>query len=381
MEDTVIRCDMDKVETDAKHILNQLGSLSSYLTGMDASVEKDSCFNLPLEIMRKAMAFDVSVLYEVSNVVDNWLILEITRVFDPIGYRSDLVEGETLVLDMDNPEGIYINEVKAFKSRKISHINVPNQGCDMMGFVYLPESLGGGYLFGGDYCGQESGVRDYEASVCEIMCNLLSTILVKTQLEQLAVYDSLTGLNNSRSIKEEVSRICNRFGRKAGAVATIVLCDIDHFKVVNDTYGHIQGDLIIKEVGEILSSSMRKHFDVAGRYGGEEFLLVLDETQDSETFEIVERIRKKIEAHSFGKTDKAGKPIPGESLHITLSFGISENRADSDPCDALEWVGRADRALYRSKHDGRNRTTLWSDSLDEESGPTNVKQTDCLVTA
>jgi diguanylate cyclase (GGDEF)-like protein len=355
---------MDKAETDAKHVLNQLGSLSSYLTSMDASMDRDSCFNLPLEIMRKAMAFDVSVLYEVSNVVDNWLILEITRVFDPDGYRSDLREGEKLILDMDNPEGIYINEIKAFTSRKISHINVPNQGCDMMGFVYLPESLGGGYLFGGDYCGEESGVRDYEASVCEIMCNFLSTLLVKTQLEQLAVYDSLTGLNNSRSIKEEVARICNRFGRKIGSVATIVLCDIDHFKAVNDTYGHIQGDLIIKEVGEILSSSMRKHFDVAGRYGGEEFLLVLDETESSGTFKIVERIRKKIEAHSFGKTDHTGKPIPGESLNITLSFGIAENRADSDPCDALEWIGRSDRALYRSKHDGRNRTTLWSDALD-----------------
>lgn len=357
------RSDRDKAETDAKHVLNQLGSLSSYLTGMDASVERDACFHLPLEIMRKAMAFDVSVLYEVTNVVDNLLILEVTRVFDPHGYRSDLWEGEKLILDMDNPEGIYINEVKAFTSRKISHINVPNQGCDMMGFVYLPENLGGGYLFGGDYCGHESGVRDYEASVCEIMCNFLSTILIKAQLEQLAIYDCLTGLSNSRRIKEEVSRICTRFGRKTGAVATIALCDIDHFKAVNDTYGHIQGDLILKEVGGLLSASMRQHFDVAGRYGGEEFLLILDGTQSSGAFEIVERIRQKIEAHPFGKTDKAGQPIPGESLHITMSFGIAENRADSDPCDALEWISRADKALYRSKHEGRNKTTLWNESL------------------
>ena len=358
---------MDKAETDAKHILNQLGSLSSYLTGMDASVERDSCFNRPLGIMRKAMAFDVSVLYEVSNVVDNWLILEITRVFDPKGYRCDLREGEKLVLDMDHPEGIYINEIKAFQSKKISHINVPNQGCDMMGFVYLPESLGGGYLFGGDYCGQESGIRDYEASVCEIMCNFLSTLLVKTQLEQLAVYDSLTGLNNSRSIKEEVARICSRFERKAGAVASIALCDIDHFKRVNDTYGHIQGDLILKEVGELLSSSMRKHFDIAGRYGGEEFLLILDGIHGGETLEVIERIRKKIEGHAFGKTDKTGKPIAGESLHITMSFGIAENRSESNNCDALEWIGRADRALYHSKHGGRNKTTAWSEPLDVES--------------
>lgn len=355
---------MDKVETDAKVVLNQLGSLSSYLTGLDASMEMDATFNLPLEMMRKAMAFDVSVLYEITNVVDNLLIVEIARVFDPDGYRSDLREGKKLILDMKDPEGIYINEVKAFKSRKISCINVPNEGCDMVGYVYLPESLGGGYLFGGDYCGQESGVRDYEASVCEIMCNFLSTILIKTQFEQLAVYDSLTGLANSRSIKEEVARICNRFGRKAGSAASIVLCDIDHFKMVNDTHGHIQGDLILKEVGQILDSSMRKHFDVAGRYGGEEFLLVFDETGLPATFEIVERIREKIADHPFAKTDRAGKPVKGESINITMSFGICENLAESGGCDALEWISRADRALYRSKHDGRNRTTSWSEALD-----------------
>lgn len=359
------RSDIDKVETDAKHILNQLGSLSSFLTGMDPHTKGDACFTMPLSIMTEAMAFDVSVLYEVCNVVDNWLILEVARVFDPKGYREDLKEGKKLILDLTRAEGIYLNEVKAFTSRKVSCINVPNEGCDMMGFVYLPESLGGGYLFGGDYCGEESRVRDYEASVCEIMCNFLSTILIKAQLEKLAVYDSLTGLANSRRIKEEASRIRNRFARKPKAVASVAICDIDHFKAVNDTHGHIQGDMVIKEVGELLSTSMRKHFDVAGRYGGEEFLLVLDETTGPEAIAMIERIRKKIETHAFPKVDQAGKPIPGDSLRITLSFGVAENRADASPCDALEWISRADRALYRSKHDGRNRATLWSHALDE----------------
>ena len=357
---------MDKAETDAKHILNQLGDLSSTLTGMDAGVDLDTCFEMPLEIIRKAMSFDVSVLYEISNVVDNNLILEVTRVFDPGNYRKDLKEGQKLVLDMENPDRIYVNEVKAYASRSISHINVPNEGCDMMGFVYVPESLGGGYLFGGDYCGEESGIRDYEASVCEIMCNFLSTILIKTQLEQLASIDSLTGLANSRSIKEEVTRICNRFERKPETVAAIALCDIDHFKSVNDTYGHIQGDLILKEIGEILTSSMRKHFDVAGRYGGEEFLVLFDGASGEETVEIVERIRKKIESHPFQKIDASGKPIFGESISITASFGVAGNRGGASSCDPLTWIGRADQALYQSKNAGRNRTILWKDS-DEKS--------------
>ena len=368
-EDRVIRRDIDKAETDAKHILNQLGSLSSTLTSMDSGMDRDACFEMPLEIMRKAMAFDVSVLYEISNVVDNHLILEVTRVFDPQDYRKELKEGQKLILDLEKPEGIYINEIKAFQTRKISHINVPNEGCDMMGYVYLPESLGGGYLFGGDYCGEESGVRDYEASVCEIMCNFLSTLLIKTQFEEMATIDALTGLANSRSIKDEVKHLCRRFDRKPGAVASIALCDIDHFKSVNDTYGHIQGDIILKEVGEIFATSMRNHFDIAGRYGGEEFLLVLDGTSAEETFEIVERIRRRIEAFAFTRVDASGKAIPGESLPITISFGVAENRGGVSCMETLEWISRADQCLYRSKEAGRNTTTLWQDTgqcLEEE---------------
>lgn len=354
---------MDKIETDAKDILNKLGDFSSYLTTINASTDLDDCFSFPLEIMRQTMAFDVSVLYKISNVVDNRLIVEVQRVIDPEDYRSDLREGEKLIVDIDDPDPIFINEVRAYKYHKISSINVPNEGCDMVGYIYLPEGLGGGYLFGGDYCGQESGVRDYEASVCEIMCNLLGTTLIKTQFEQLAIYDSLTGLRNSRAIKEEVQRICRRFERKAQSVASLVLCDIDHFKKVNDTYGHIQGDLVLNEVGKILSDSMRKHFDLAGRYGGEEFLLLFDETKAVETFKIVERIREKIGSYRFSKCDAAGKPVKDEFLTITMSFGIAENCGTTESCDDSEWISRADRMLYQSKQAGRNRTSCWADKL------------------
>lgn len=354
---------MDKVETNAKDILNQLGSFSSYLTGLNGTEDLDACFKLPLEIIRQTMAFDVSVLYEITNVVDNRLIVEIKRLFDPDGYRSDLREGKKILLDIDNPDGKFINEVKAYKFHKVSSINVPNEGCDMVGYIYLPEGLGGGYLFGGDYCGQESAIKDYEASVCEVMCNLLSTTLLKTQFEQLAVFDSLTGLRNSGSIKEEVQRICKRFQRKKSSVASIVLGDIDHFKHVNDTYGHIQGDLILKEVGEILADSMRQHFDMAGRYGGEEFLLVFDETNSDETISIIERIREKIGTNRFSKSDSAGRPVKGESVSITMSFGIAEKTGASLSNGGLEWIARADQALYASKRNGRNRSTCWSKHL------------------
>jgi len=352
---------MDKVQTDAKHVLNQLSELSSHLAEVKVTSDIEACFDKPLDIMVKTMSFDVSVLYKITNAVEDSLMLRIARVSDPDKFRPDLWEGRRLLLNISDPSHCFVNEVKAFESRKVSCINVPGRGCDIMGFVYLPDTFGGGYLFGGDFSGKDAGVKDYEASVCEIMCNFLSTILIKGQFEQLAIKDNLTGLYNSRKIKEEVERACLRFQRKAQAKAAIVLCDIDHFKKVNDTYGHLQGDVILREMGGLLKSSMRQHFDMAGRYGGEEFLMIFDESDAETAFDIVERIRQKIEDHKFTRIDESGQPMPGEHLTITASFGLAEN-SPANPVDRDQWLSRADQALYASKEGGRNKTTIWSDT-------------------
>ncbi len=348
---------MNKITTDAEQVLKQIGDLSSYLAGIDRNTDVEECFTVPLEIMQKTMGFDVSVLYKITNCVDNSLLLRVKKVLDPEHYRTDLIENKRLQLKLDDPDPLFINEVQCYKTKSISLINVPNAGCDIMGFVYLPKSLGEGYLFGGDFCGKESLVQDYEASVCEIICNMLSTIFFKTEFETLAVFDHLTGLYNSGKIKEEVERICSRLDRKSGTQTSIVMCDIDHFKKINDTYGHIQGDIILRELGRILSSSMREYFDIAGRYGGEEFLLIFEETALESAFEIAERLRKRIKKNRFTKVDSGGNPIENQFLNITMSFGIAQNRKDI-PCTGREWISRADEALYKSKKQGRDRVTI-----------------------
>ncbi len=350
---------MKKHESDAKTVLKQLGKLSKFLADLEVGADNDLCFDVPLDIIRETMMFDVSVLYKVSNVIENRLILEVVKVLDPNGLRLDLTEGRKLRLFLDNRDKRFVNEVAAFLDKRESHINVPGMGCDIMGYVYLPDSFGGAYLFGGDFCGKESSIKDYEVSGVQVMCNFLSAILLKTRFEHQAEYDNLTGLINSAKIKERVEIQLKRFERKKESVASIALGDIDFFKKVNDTYGHIQGDMVLKKVGQILADSMRSGFDVAGRYGGEEFLLVFDEADESQAYKIVERLRKTIETTRFPQTDKTGSVLENKYLKITMSFGIAMLGKQSDIQNTTDWIARADTTLYQSKQNGRNQTSIF----------------------
>ncbi|MBU0972341.1 MAG: GGDEF domain-containing protein [Proteobacteria bacterium] len=352
---------MRKHESDAKTILKRLGKLSVFLKELNADAGNDECFHYPLEIIQETLMFDISVLYKVTNIINDRLILEVVKVLDPKKFRLDLEEGRKLRLFLDARDKRYVNEVNAFLNKKVSHINVPGMGCDVMGYVFFPQNYGGAYLFGGDFFGKEASVKDYEVSTVEIMCNFLSTLLLKTQFKQQAEYDGLTGLYNSRKIKQEVEKILKRLERKPGISASIVMGDIDFFKRVNDTCGHIQGDLVLKQVGKILSESMREYFDMAGRYGGEEFLFILDETDGDEAVRVVERIREKIAAAQFVQVDRSGNILENQFLNITMSFGVAHFKNRSDLGTLTDVIGRADNALYASKQNGRNRTTLFKE--------------------
>jgi diguanylate cyclase (GGDEF)-like protein len=290
----------------------------------------------------------------------------VVKLLDPDILRLYLREGRKLRVFLDARDKRYVNEVNAFLNKNVSCINVPGMGCDVIGFVFFPQECGGAYLFGGDFFGKEASVKDFEVSTVEIMCNFLSTLLLKTRFKQQAEYDGLTGLYNSRKIKEELGRVLKRLERKPSLSASIAMGDIDFFKRINDTYGHIQGDLVLREVGNILSLSMREYFDTPGRYGGEEFLIILDEIDGDPAVQIVERLREKIAATRFDLVDPSGKIMEDQFINITMSFGVTQLKPGvrkaqdkaSDEQILAKNIGRADTALYRSKEKGRNQTTL-----------------------
>ncbi len=172
------------------------------------------------------------------------------------------------------------------------------------------------------------------------------------ELEKLAITDGLTGLANHRTFQERLLREISRAERFQQEISLIIL-DIDHFKLVNDKYGHQIGDQVLRNVGNVLQEQLRK-MDFVARYGGEEFAVIMPQTRKTEAVRIAERLRESIAQGRYLKVE------PDRS--ITISLGVAEY--PSDAVDPSSLVEQADRALYVSKERGRNRVTAAGVSND-----------------
>ena len=167
------------------------------------------------------------------------------------------------------------------------------------------------------------------------------------ELLQLASIDTLTGLVNRRVIMQQAHAEIRRANRYHKDLAVLML-DIDHFKLVNDQYGHACGDKVLTEFSRLIVQSIRDT-DYAGRYGGEEFVVLLPEIDLKTAILSAERIRMAVAQHSFTLPD-------GLVLNITCSIGIATYQPEQDDLDKL--LSRADKALYQAKHLGRNRCSV-----------------------
>jgi diguanylate cyclase (GGDEF)-like protein len=171
------------------------------------------------------------------------------------------------------------------------------------------------------------------------------------EIHQLSITDPLTGAYNRGYLNEHLPQELKRTLRY-GRSLSLILCDIDYFKRVNDTYGHQAGDMVLKACSLSLSGSIRKDLDWVARYGGEEFIIVLPETDLPGASLVGERLRKSVEDVQI--------ELQGKVIRITASFGVtsvgSAGSPAGDPCEAL--IKQADDMLYLAKSEGRNRVKV-----------------------
>jgi two-component system cell cycle response regulator len=206
--------------------------------------------------------------------------------------------------------------------------------------------------------GLEIGVNDYllrPIDKNEMLARVRTQIKKKRYTERLrdnvqmsiemAITDALTGLFNRRYMESHLTTLVEQAAARGKPIAVLVV-DIDYFKAVNDSHGHDAGDDVLREFALRIRKSIR-NIDLACRYGGEEFVIVMPETDMAVATMVAERLRRRIASEPFAIQQGA------RSLEVTISIGIAARGESSDNAAAI--LKRADMALYRAKRDGRNR--------------------------
>ncbi|MDW3095315.1 MAG: sensor domain-containing diguanylate cyclase [Gammaproteobacteria bacterium] len=203
---------------------------------------------------------------------------------------------------------------------------------------------------------QKGSATDFLQHLAAVLATCLHTAIAHERLKQAGLTDSLTGINNRRFFDQRLEEEISRNKRLESSLGCLFI-DIDHFKIINDSYGHDVGDTVLKKVAELVRAQTRS-IDVVARYGGEEFAILLGQSGKVRAIEIAERIRSIIADTKFKNTDN--------NINITVSVGVStidfQQRHNEDPkLIGRHLLQRADKALYQAKQSGRDQVVFLED--------------------
>jgi two-component system cell cycle response regulator len=285
--------------------------------------------------------------YKILHYIEAYeRIFDNVRIVDPINkkiikYKDGIVIEDYIncySISMDNKECADCIGIETLINQK-TLIKIQHIGDKMLLMVTIPIDIN-----------KEKVVLELIKDITE---GLVIETVYKTQehelqnivqdLNTLIMKDPLTNLYNRRYIDRILPQEINKCNDKNPF--SIAMIDIDHFKKINDTYGHNVGDIAIKTIGKILLNSIRNESDWAARYGGEEFLICLPNTNNEKAYKVLERIRKTIEKTKIKLEDK--------KINITASFGLCT--VNSNKFTTIDLLKYADDKLYQAKKQGRNR--------------------------
>ncbi len=187
-----------------------------------------------------------------------------------------------------------------------------------------------------------------DETVLSILANAIAVSISNARLYQLAITDGLTKLAIHRYFKARLEQEMSR-ARRHQTTLSLIMLDIDHFKRLNDTYGHPEGDRVLVQIAKLMKECTRDT-DLCARYGGEEFAIILPDTPRADAVAVAERFRKKVESTHIN--------LEGDTVSVTVSVGVADMPLDRKLTPA-EFIDFADQALYQSKDGGRNKTTIF----------------------
>ena len=351
-----------KNELQEKENLNlSYNSITELTKALRTTTKLDQVLNQILEIIILYLGYDRAFIY----LVDHENGKEMLRFKTGIGVNANVLKAKKYVINRQigiktkiGADGILPRALE--KQRVINIRNARNhyecdqdlvEKLDLENFIVLPlqihnKNLGVLVL---DHYRTKKEITETEEKTLTVFANNATIAIDNARLyediERLTVLDGLTEVYNHRHMQTAVKKELEQAKRYSRFLSFMML-DIDHFKQYNDHFGHPQGDVVLKDISKILKDNTRSG-DMVARYGGEEFLILLQETYKEDAAVVAEKIRSRIAQHEI--TEARGE----EDRHVTVSIGISSFPDDGSSKEEL--IEAADKMLYRSKHDGRNR--------------------------
>lgn len=297
-----------------------------WLVSMWVSITKYGFLTLTMEVATKKILDNIQ---EIIILTDNkCIIIDVNKKFEEMfQVNKDIIKGKSLY------EVLWNNAELLHQVERVLKSEVPFFLGDVT-FCYEPEKC--------------LPIRIHISSIVDHLSQNIGVIIAANDLtlekefERLSITDSLTNAYNRMKIERIIERLLQDH-----KLFSIILFDLDFFKKVNDTYGHATGDHVLISIVDVVNRELRA-MDFMGRWGGEEFIVVLPDTTEVAAFQISERIRKAIAAHDFGL-----------NRSVTISLGVSHYNGSNRTRAQL--VNAADEALYEAKETGRNKTVLHSE--------------------
>ena len=321
-------------------VLNEMSSL------VEREIEDlEGIVNIVTDTLSRILGYDVAAIV----TIEEYDVECFFKINHPVS-EQDLKKVQEYTRSYLQANGVFLkasNTMTVFGLDKIKQT-----GEAKMAFFDVPikhDSKLGGLVILAHVTSERIDVKevDFFKTVVKQAYIIIQNSWLYNKVKMLAITDSLTGIYNHGFLYE---CLCKEYAKseRYKAPLSFLMLDIDYFKKVNDTYGHPQGDAVLCKLSQILKNNIRV-CDTLGRYGGEEFSIILPESKLEDSINLAERIRKKVEQYNFGDVNKV--------IKCTISIGVS-----SYPCPDVknleDLISRADKALYNAKAEGRNRVCI-----------------------